>query len=167
MSLCSEIILNQGLSYNDFMLKVCTMLCNYFKIDKTCCMVASHDLWKYYITEKGDPVVLSSNLQTVLDTYKNKKFNLPRDTKYWCMSEHMPTLKICKGRDKKEAVKKAAKAILKRTGSAYNIINFSIMQVSDLPIEYFCTLRTYEITLEEASEDDNVYYLKSFIKRIK
>jgi hypothetical protein len=130
-------------------------------------MVASHDLWKYYVTIKSDPVILSSNLQTVLDIYKNKKFNLPRDTKYWCMSEHMPTLKICKGHDKKEAVKRAAKAILKRTGSVHKIINFSIIQVSGSPIEYFCTMRTYEITLEEAGEDDNVYYLKSFIKRIK
>lgn len=155
------------------MIKVSEILQNYYAIDSTCCMVAAHDLWKFYEittmsrTEDNDFIILKEELCEILKTCKNKKFNIPSETKYWCLSEHMPKLKVCKDDNKKDAVKRAAKAILKRTNGKLKNINFSIMQVSEKPLDYFCTMKTYEIILEEVEGNEETICYKSFVQRIK
>ena len=125
-----------------------------------------------------DPVTLSGNLNNVLTKYKTRKFNIPNEPKYWCLSGHMKALKVCKGSTRKQAVKKAAKAVLKRalseattwSGDAIKSVEFSIMQVSNDPVSDFETIRTYEITLEEVearSEAQDKKYYKSYIRRLR
>lgn len=152
MFLQAQIILNPGLTYIDFLIKVYTILYKNFLIDKIGCLLAAHELWHEYKTITGDPIVLNKSLNKILEAYKDRRFNVPKDLRFWCLSEHVPQLKVCKAFTRKQAIRKATKSILKKTKNYEDSITMSIMKVTANPLSKFDTLKTYEVTFEKVDE---------------